>query len=78
MDLNMPIMDGTKATEYLRNKGFAKPIFALTADESAEANELCKQAGCNQHVTKPINEKQLAELVEGLAEGKDYKMDKKA
>ncbi len=78
MDMNMPIMDGTKATEYLRNKGFATPIFALTADESAEAIELCKQAGCNQHVTKPINEKQLAELVEGLAEGKDYKMDKKA
>ncbi len=60
MDLQMPIMGGLEATEYIRKTMNSKiPIIALTADVTMEDLEKCKAIGMNDHVSKPVDEKIL-------------------
>ena len=63
MDMQMPHMDGLTAVRYLRGKGFDKPIYALTANETAEAIQACIDAGCDGHLSKPLDTAQLNELI---------------
>jgi two-component system, sensor histidine kinase and response regulator len=53
----MPIMDGIKATKVIRsNPRFRElPIIAMTANAMDADRELCRQAGMNDHVSKPID-----------------------
>ncbi len=54
MDIQMPVMDGIEATKIIR--GFSSvPIIALTANAFKEDVEICKAAGMNDHVMKPID-----------------------
>jgi PAS domain S-box-containing protein len=55
MDLQMPVCDGYSATKRLRSMGFNKPILALSAHARNEEQEKSLMAGCNDHITKPIN-----------------------
>ncbi len=66
MDLQMPLMDGYAATRILRrDKRFADlPIIAMTAHAMSEEKEACKQAGMNDHVSKPIEVGKLFEVLE--------------
>jgi len=67
MDIQMPVMDGLEATEYIRNKMNSKiPIIALTADVTMEDLEKCKAIGMNDHVSKPIDEKILYNKIVAL------------
>jgi signal transduction histidine kinase/CheY-like chemotaxis protein len=67
MDIQMPVMGGLEATEYIRNKMNSKiPIIALTADVTMEDLEKCKAIGMNDHVSKPIDEKQLYNKIVAL------------
>lgn len=60
MDLQMPIMNGFEATEYIRNNmKLQTPIIALTADVTTADKEKCKTAGMNDYISKPLNEKLL-------------------
>jgi two-component system, sensor histidine kinase and response regulator len=63
MDLMMPEMDGLSATRALRNHaGFpAVPILAITAMEGARPAAL--EAGCNDHIPKPIQVRALLEKI---------------
>jgi len=54
MDVRMPRLDGLSATAKLRALGEDVPILALTALASAEDHQRCMDAGCNDHVQKPI------------------------
>ena len=59
MDIKMPVMDGYEATrkiralddEYVRKL----PIIAMTANAFAEDVQKSKEAGMNDHITKPVN-----------------------
>lgn len=65
MDIQMPGMDGLEATRKIRQKGFKNPIIALTAHALPAESVKSIQAGCDLHLTKPINK---LELLSALAE----------
>ena len=57
MDMQMPVMDGIAATKAIRsNPRFRElPIIAMTANAMDADREMCRQAGMNDHVSKPID-----------------------
>ncbi len=61
MDVNMPVMDGLEATRRLRqDPRFARlPVIALTADVMSAQIKTCLDAGCDAHVAKPIDLRNL-------------------
>nr|CRH07390.1 putative histidine kinase Containing HAMP, HisKA, HATPase_c, 2 response regulator receiver domain and Hpt domain [Candidatus Magnetococcus massalia] len=61
MDLQMPKMDGYTATKKIRAMGGfgAIPIIAMTAHAMVSDREKCLVAGMNDHISKPIERKQL-------------------
>jgi signal transduction histidine kinase/ActR/RegA family two-component response regulator len=63
MDLQMPTMDGFEATQELRNRGFEKPIIALSAHVMKSAIAQAIEAGCNEYLCKPINRQSLLQTV---------------
>lgn len=62
MDMQMPVMSGQEAVKKLRELNFEAPIIMLTANASDEDEKLCKQAGCNAFLIKPIQRKTLYEM----------------
>ncbi|MGF1834325.1 ATP-binding protein [Photobacterium sanguinicancri] len=59
MDISMPVLDGLKATQILRERGYKIPIIALTANAMDSDRILCEDAGMNDFLAKPI---QVSEL----------------
>ncbi|MBG6188554.1 ATP-binding protein [Flavobacterium sp. CAN_S2] len=60
MDLQMPVMNGFEATEYIRNTMISKiPIIALTADVTTVDLAKCKAVGMNDYLAKPVDERLL-------------------
>ena len=59
MDLQMPVLGGLEATQYLRKHGYRRPIIALTANAMQGNEEECIQAGFNEVAIKPINRDDL-------------------
>ena len=58
MDLQMPLMDGYRATQAIRSLGSrcqTLPIIALTADVISDAKDRVKQAGMNDYLSKPFS-----------------------
>ena len=59
MDIQMPKMDGYKATREIRtlknNKKANIPIIAMTANAFEEDRKKAFKAGMNAHITKPID-----------------------
>lgn len=63
MDIQIPKMDGKQATRVIRERGFTKPIIALTAHALTEEIESCLEAGCNGQITKPVSGELLVQEV---------------
>lgn len=71
-DLSMPIMDGYRTTQLIRERpGMERvPIVAVTAYAQSDENEAALQIGCNEYLTKPFKPRQLLEVVDRLLPGR--------
>jgi CheY-like chemotaxis protein len=65
MDISMPVMSGLEATIALRkHENLADlPIIALTAHAMDRDREKCFAAGCTNFATKPVDFKNLLNLI---------------
>ncbi|GBE57642.1 polar-differentiation response regulator DivK [bacterium BMS3Abin01] len=65
MDIQLPGMDGLKATRILKQdeRTADVPIVAITAHAMGGDEERIMAAGCEGYISKPINTWQLAETV---------------
>lgn len=63
MDIQMPVMNGRDATKAIRDAGINVPIIALTANVMAEDIQDYKEAGCNEHMAKPIDKRRFYEVL---------------
>lgn len=66
MDVQMPRMDGLKATREIRGnlKIHNLPIIAMTANAMKGDKEMCIEAGMNDYLSKPIKPKALFDVLE--------------
>lgn len=67
MDIRMPVMDGLETTRRIRTSGLPDartiPIIALTANAFDEDTKKSIASGMNGHLSKPIQVKQMLELL---------------
>ena len=63
MDLQMPVMDGYKATKLLRERGAQMPIIALTAAAMSEDRQKVLEIGMDDHLAKPFESEELYALL---------------
>lgn len=67
MDIMMPVMDGLEATRQIRamKRSDAKtiPILAMTANAFPEDVEQSKQAGMNEHLSKPLKKETVIRAI---------------
>ena len=63
LDMQMPRLDGYRTAERLRRLGFAGPIVALTADAMQGDMSRCLKCGCNNYLSKPIDQAMLLDMV---------------
>ena len=68
MDIHMPILNGYKATEQIRdreknNQYHSSPIVAITASATHADIEKCLAAGMNDFLAKPVTQEYLAKVL---------------
>lgn len=69
VDMHMPQLSGPEVVQRWRfmEKGHL-PIIMLTADARAEAQAACEAAGADGFLTKPVNSRELVDLIARLAD----------
>ncbi len=71
MDIEMPVMDGMEATRRIR-KGEAGegvrniPILAVTAHVVSEVEKVCREAGVDGFVGKPVKIGEIGSTIEDI------------
>ena len=68
MDIMMPVMDGLTAAQTIRKLDRADaatvPILAMTANAFADDAKRSRQAGMNEHLSKPLDIGKVIEAIE--------------
>jgi two-component system, cell cycle response regulator DivK len=72
MDISLPIMDGYEATRTIREVFSEVPIIGLSAHAMQGDDEKAIESGCNEYLTKPIDENLLLNKIQGLLGKTDY------
>lgn len=70
MDVQMPVMDGLEATRAIRRR-FPESevrIVALTAHAMKDDIEICRGAGMDDHISKPLSFEELKRVLERAAD----------
>ena len=71
MDINMPELSGYEAAKLYRMAHLDEPrmpILALTADATSQTERLCREAGMDGVLTKPIEASHLLATIEAVSE----------
>jgi len=68
MDCQMPERDGFEATRSIRQEGSSAlnlsiPIIAMTASNMRGDRDKCIQAGMSDFIAKPVQQRELAEML---------------
>ena len=64
MDMALPVIDGYEATRRIRAKFPSMPIVGLSSHAMSGDAEKAKAAGCNDYLTKPIDEDLLLKTLQ--------------
>jgi len=71
MDVQMPVMDGLEATRIIRSREYASEhkvhICAMTANAMKEDVAICRQAGMDSYISKPVREKEIYAVIRKIA-----------
>jgi len=63
MDISLPIMDGYEATRRIRETHKSMPIIGLSAHAMSGHEQSAREAGCNDYLTKPLNDDLLLDTL---------------
>lgn len=64
MDISLPVLDGYEATRRIRKTIESTPIIGLSAHAMNGDADKARQAGCNDYLTKPIDDTLLFNMIE--------------
>ncbi|WP_262693899.1 ATP-binding protein [Kordiimonas aquimaris] len=66
MDVNMPDMNGMEATQIIRSQQKNKlvPIIAMTGSNDLETQQACRDAGMDDHLSKPFKPTTILSAIE--------------
>ncbi len=72
MDMSLPIMDGWTATREIKsNPSLAHiPIIGLSAHAMSSHRQRALDSGCDDYLTKPVDEDKLFDLIEKHINGR--------
>lgn len=75
MDMHMPVLDGVSAAKQIRamkrSDAATIPILALTANDFEEDIRRTREAGMNDHLTKPFDMEKIFRVLAGYAVHKE-------
>lgn len=63
MDISLPVMDGYEAARRIRESQSGIPIIGLSAHAMEGHKQKAQEAGCDDYITKPINDALLFEML---------------
>jgi CheY-like chemotaxis protein len=71
MDIGMPRLDGYEATRRIRENEWGRriSIIALTGWGQDSDRELSREAGCDDHLVKPVNLPELEQRLQAIGSG---------
>ena len=79
MDVQMPVMDGLEATRLIRSfgavEGRSVHICAMTANAMKEDGPICRQAGMDSYIAKPVRERDLFTVIAQVAAEKSARLE---
>ena len=71
MDIQMPVMNGLIATRKIREFNQDIPIIAVTAFAFANERKQALDAGCNEHLSKPVKQEVLEKAISKFVHRRD-------
>jgi len=63
MDISLPVLDGYEATRKIRESLPSTPIIGLSAHAMEGHKQKAQDAGCDDYLTKPVNDTLLFEML---------------
>ncbi|MBI9010632.1 MAG: response regulator [Clostridiales bacterium] len=72
MDIQMPVMNGLEAVEFIRKQDKTTPVVALTALALKNEKEEIMSYGFDRFIAKPVDLKVLSDLVSNLISKKKF------